>query len=677
MGLLMLLLTSAVSAQQDTTRSEVEDDLERVLEDFDPENPELNNDQFSEYLQELASNPVNINTADISELIRVPGLNLKVATALLHYRKTVASFTSVEELIEVKGIGPVTLDKIRPYITAGRAGTPERNGFFNFRNWTAGGKLEVFSRYQQSLEEKKGYRQLPAEGGYLGPPMKYYQRFRYRSEHFSANITQEKDPGELFEGTAGFDYFSWHVAIMDKGLLKDLVIGDYGLSFGQGLVMWNGGAFGKGREVTGAVNRNGRGVSAYSSAQETDFFRGGAATLGDKFQVTGFYSYRKRTASVIAGDTIRFPQSSGLHRTASERSRYNNTVQELYGGNIRGFLPIGHIGVTGYKTVFSKFIGKGTAVYDRYDFSGLSTSAFGIDYQFLLSSLLVFGEAARSENGGYGFITGMEHPLGGGTDLTMGYRNYSKDFQSIVGDGFGEMSGLPRNEEGIYVGLKHSVNSSISLSGYFDQYRFPAPRFGTTQSTRGYDWLGLLEIKLNRNLKLYMQVRSEIKEDEYEVPDQFGRAQRILGEALRSTYRAHVEYRVNRKVRIRSRGEFVQSRQAGGEKESGFLMYQDLRVMPAPKWKIDTRVTVFETHSFDTRVYQFENDLLYVMSNEVLFGQGQRLYILLNYKPYRFMEVWAKYGITIFEDELTIGSGLDEIQGNRRSEAGVQVRIRL
>lgn len=670
-------MTSAVSAQQDTTRSGVEDDLERALEDFDPENPELNPEQFSEYLQELASNPVNINTADISELVRVPGLNLKTATALVNYRENVEAFTSIEELTEVKGIGPVTLDKIRPYITAGVAETPERSGLFNFRNWTAGGKFEVFSRYQQSLEEKKGYRQLPAEGGYLGSPMKYYQRFRYRSEHISANITQEKDPGELFEGTAGFDYTSWHVAIMDKGLIKDLVIGDYGLSFGQGLVMWNGGAFGKGREVTGAVNRNGRGASAYSSAQETDFFRGAAATLGDKVQATGFYSYRKRTASVIAGDTIRFPQSSGLHRTASERSRYNNTVQELYGGNIRGRFPFGHIGATGYKTVFSKFIGKGTAVYDRYDFSGLSTSAFGIDYQILLTSLLVFGEAARSENGGNGFITGMEHPLGNDTDITVGYRNYSKDFQSILGDGFGEMSGMPRNEEGIYIGLKHRFSSSIILNGYFDQYKFPAPRFGTAQPTRGYDWLGLVEIKLNRNLQLYLQVRSEIKEDEYEVSDQFGRAQRILGEALRSTYRAQVEYRVNKMVRIRSRGEFVQSRQAGDEKESGFLMYQDLRVLPSPKLKIDARVTVFDTDSFDTRVYQFENDLLYVMSNEVLFGQGQRLYILLNYKPYRFMEVWAKYGITIFEDELTIGSGLDEIQGNRRSEAGVQVRFRL
>lgn len=674
----ILFLARPINAQQqDTTKADVQEDLERALEDFDPSNPELENEQFTQYLQDLAVNPVNINSADINELLRVPGLNFKTAQAILSYRTINKTFQSVDELIKVKGIGPVTLEKISPYVTEGFEKRPKRVRFGSYRNITAGGKLEVFSRYQQNLEVRKGYQQPATEGGYLGSPIKYYQRFRYRSDHLSANITQEKDPGEPFEGTAGFDYLSWHVALKDNGFLKDLVIGDYGLSFGQGLVLWNGGAFGKGREVTGAVNRNGRGVSAYSSAQEANFFRGIAATVGGKLQFTGFYSYRKRTASVIAGDTIRFPQTSGLHRTENERSRYHNTRQELYGGNIRGELPFGYIGATAYKTVFSKFIDAGNAIHDRFDFSGISSLAAGIDFQLIVASILIFGEAARSENGGYGFITGVESPLGEDTDITMAYRNYSRDFQSILGDGFGELSGLPRNEEGIYLGLKHRLNQVFTLSGYFDQYKFPFPRFGTTRPTQGYDWLGLLEIKVNRNLQFYMQARSETKEDEFDSVDQFGRSQRKLGDAKRSTFRAQVEYWINKKVRIRTRGEFVQSRQAGGVMETGYLMYQDLRMVASSKWKIDSRITVFETESFNTRVYQFENDLLYVMSNEMLFGQGQRLYVLVNYEPFRFMEVWAKFGITIFENQLTIGSGLDEIQGNRRSDVGVQVRFRL
>lgn len=669
-------MTGTVLAQQeDSTRSEVQEDLERALEVFDPSNPDFDTERLTQFLQDLAASPININSADADALLNIPAINLKIAQFIVRHRQQVKPFESVEELSLVSGLGKVTLEKIRPYVTVGSGLELGKKLYTNYRYWTANDKIEIFSRYQQTLQQQEGYKRPPQEGGYIGNPLKYYQRLRYRSDHLSANITQEKDPGEPFGGSAGFDFFSGHFALHDNGKLQNLIIGDYGLSFGQGLVLWDGGAFGKGREVISAVNRNERRASPYSSAQETDFYRGVAATYGGKLQLTGFYSYRKRSASVINGDTTRFPQSDGLHRTENERSRFNNTRQELYGGHIRAELPFGFIGATGYKTVFNKFIDGGDAIYDRHDFSGTSTSSLGVDYKFLLASSLMFGEAARSENGGYGIIMGVESPVGRDTELTLAYRNYAKDFQSILGDGFGEVSGQPKNEEGIYLGLRHSISSSITLSGYFDQFRFPGPRFGTNQSTQGYDWLGLLEVELNKNLQFYVQARSEIEDDEFEVPDEFGRTLRKLEEARRSTLRAQFEYWVNNKVRLRTRGEVVQSQQAGEDPEFGYLMYQDLRFIASKKWKFDARITVFETDSFDTRVYQFENDLLYVLSNEVLFGQGQRLYILLNYELVSYLEIWAKFGITIFEDELTIGSGLNQIQGNTRSDVGFQLRF--
>ncbi|MDZ7692649.1 MAG: hypothetical protein U5K69_16225 [Balneolaceae bacterium] len=66
--------------------------------------------------------------------------------------------------------------------------------------------------------------------------------------------------------------------------------------------------------------------------------------------------------------------------------------------------------------------------------------------------------------------------------------------------------------------------------------------------------------------------------------------------------------------------------------------------MPSSKWTVDARITMFETDNYQARVYQFENDLLYVFSNSVLYNQGQRLYLLVNYEPFDVMEVWAKFG---------------------------------
>lgn len=662
---------------RDTTRTEVQDDLEQALEDFDPSDPEFDIESLTQYLQDLAANPVNVNKADADALLGIPGVNLQTARAIVAYRKEVKPFENVYELREVSGIGAATLENMLPYITVGSGIELGRVLYTDHRYWTYNGKLEVFSRYQQTLQQQEGYRRTPAEGGYIGEPFKYYQRFRYRSSHMSANITQEKDPGEPFEENLGFNFLSGHIALSDNGRLQDFVIGDYGLSFGQGLVLWNGGAFGKGREVTGSVNRNERGISAYASAQETDFYRGVAATYGGKLQVTGFYSNRRRSASVINGDTVRYPRSDGLHRTLNERAVFNNMNQEMYGGRIRAELPFGFVGVTGYKLIFNKFVNSGNAVYNRYDFTGTGSSAFGMDYRLLLGPASIFGEAAGSENGGYGIVSGLESPLGPDTEVTFSYRHYSKDFQSLLGDGFGEASGRPRNEKGIYLGLRQALNQTITLSGYFDQFWFPYPRFGTIRPTRGYDWLGLFSVRINRSLQVYLQARSEIKEDEFEVSDALGRTIRKLGAARRSSFRAHFEYWVNRRFRVRTRAEVVKSTQAEDVIETGYLLYQDLRIIPSKMWKLDMRITVFETESFNSRVYQFENDLLYVMSNEMLYGRGQRLYLMANVKPLGFLEIWTKFGITIYEDQLTIGSGLNQIEGNRRSDLGVQIRFRF
>jgi len=63
-----------------------------------------------------ASVKVDVNTADVEELTRIPGIGPKTAEAIVAYRKDVGPFKTVEELIEVKGIGPKKLETIRPFL---------------------------------------------------------------------------------------------------------------------------------------------------------------------------------------------------------------------------------------------------------------------------------------------------------------------------------------------------------------------------------------------------------------------------------------------------------------------------------------------------------------------------------------------------------------------------------
>lgn len=60
---------------------------------------------------------VNINTADAALLETVPGIGPTIANRIIAYREANGPFQKVEDLLKVSGIGPKTLEKIKPYLT--------------------------------------------------------------------------------------------------------------------------------------------------------------------------------------------------------------------------------------------------------------------------------------------------------------------------------------------------------------------------------------------------------------------------------------------------------------------------------------------------------------------------------------------------------------------------------
>jgi competence ComEA-like helix-hairpin-helix protein len=65
----------------------------------------------------LAPNSININTASKEELTLLPGIGDAYAERIILYREDYGAFTSVEDLVKVRGIGPRRLEQIKPYIT--------------------------------------------------------------------------------------------------------------------------------------------------------------------------------------------------------------------------------------------------------------------------------------------------------------------------------------------------------------------------------------------------------------------------------------------------------------------------------------------------------------------------------------------------------------------------------
>ncbi len=84
------------------------------------------------------------------------------------------------------------------------------------------------------------------------------------------------------------------------------------------------------------------------------------------------------------------------------------------------------------------------------------------------------------------------------------------------------------------------------------------------------------------------------------------------------------------------------------------------------------RLQYFETDDYNSRIYAYENDVLFSYSIPAFFDKGYRYYININYDFKKKLSFWLRWTQTIYHDQTSIGSGLDEIPGNHKSEIKLQ-----
>ncbi len=355
MGLAGILLLAGCSHTKNLIENDQTDSIQEAVESAMNTRIDQNNaanlTSLANDLQELAENPVNINTADESELLRIPWLKRKIVRSIIAYRNKVKPFETKSSIQDVRGIGKATYQKIKPFITVGSESQKWRSVYNRKTYWTSNSHISVITRFQRILQNPLGYTRNSGTH-YAGNPARYYDRVTYVSNHLAANVTMEKDPGETMDGKLGFDYSSGSLSVKNVGFVRKLAIGDYHVTFGQGLVLWNGSAFGKGSDVIGGPERNATGIRGYRSSDENHFFRGFAVTVGRKWQNSFFISDRNFSSSVISGDTVRFPSMTGLYRTATERARRYDNRNKLIGGHSSYTFRNGVVGLTGYASSF-------------------------------------------------------------------------------------------------------------------------------------------------------------------------------------------------------------------------------------------------------------------------------------------------------------------------------------
>ena len=657
---------------------------EQQLESITENNEDLETEDDS-YLQQMVqyiNNPINLNTADVAELNQLRILTPIQIQNFILYRTLFGKLVDLYELQAVPGWDVTTIQKIRPYINVSSQVLITNTLNNRLRN----GDHSMLVRVTQVPERSKGYLldSSTATNFYPGSPQKILFRYKYTYKNlFQYGIVGEKDAGEQFfkgKQKQGFDFYSAHIFARKIGIIKSLAIGDFTVNLGQGLTQWQNLAFKKSVDVIN-IKREADVLRPYNSAGEINFHRGLGITLAKKnWQFTVFGSYKNIDANFVADTSqsqdefISSLQTSGYHRTKSESDDKGVQRQLAFGGNFAYQYKRLHLGVNGIHYVFKLPLIKSTEPYNKYALSGKSFGNYSFDYAYTFKNLHFFGEAAFTSKFDKAFINGVIISASSRVDMSLLYRNISRSYQSLYTSAFTE-STYPNNEKGLYTGISIRPNNSWRIDAYTDFYRFPWLRFRVDAPSTGSDYLIQLNYKPNKQLEIYTRYHSESKAINLN-PDQLTLSPVV--QQPKKNWRTQVSYKINAAVSLRNRTEMVWFDKKGIAAEQGFLTYFDIIYKPLLRpYSGSLRLQYFETDGYNSRLYAYENDVLYSFSIPVFYDKGYRYYININYDINKKLTLWIKWAQTVYKDKTLIGSGLDEINGNTKSEIKLQAMYKF
>jgi hypothetical protein len=188
----------------------------------------------------------------------------------------------------------------------------------------------------------------------------------------------------------------------------------------------------------------------------------------------------------------------------------------------------------------------------------------------------------------------------------------------------------------------------------------------------GVDYLSQVTYKPNKQLEIYVRYRTESKAKNYNPGGAFTSP---VVPKPRQSFRSQLNYRINPAVTFRNRVELIWFDRKGGGAQNGFLSYVDLLYKPMmKKYSGNIRLQYFETGGYDSRMYAYENDVLYSFSIPVFYDKGYRYYLNFNYDFSKRLTGWFRLAQTIYKDKTVVGSGLDEIPGNKKTEVKLQLQ---
>jgi hypothetical protein len=476
-------------------------------------------------------------------------------------------------------------------------------------------------RYRKEWDEKTrlSYIYRHGEGFFEG-----YHLLRLKSALSSqvrVGFILERDQGEKFWFRNGPAYWGgfleWNMA---SHRIKRLIAGDYKVTLGQGLLFNN--QFRK-----GLVHGHGQlpvidhsWLLPFQGVDENRGLRGLAMEMKwHKLKSVVFLSSRHQDASINEDNQgIRTLQYSGLHTTESAEANRDRLWVSLAGMGLSYEINGGQVSLN----QILHYQDQPWAITNelRNEHDAYSTSFYGLSlsHRFQWETMLVYGEIAYQPGRAPGFTQGVILNAGK-QSWSLITRHLPKEYIAQYTQGLFR-SAFRNNETGLFLGYVFHISKIYEFSMNYDHAIQPWWSFSSGPDRFG----GIMTLRLSKKLRkrsnqsLRISIRSDHPSDGKKTW------------SFRTRY--HITKKLQNGLEWRTRSE-IGVTQTSDFREYSWLHYQEVKWsrLGAP-WQGLVRMTLYESDSFNGRLYAYEHRLGGNFLIPPFYGKGLETYLMLKYK---------------------------------------------
>lgn len=652
-----ILCTKAIRAQSshiDPIKSIVEYALASSIDGYDEA------EELSAHFESLLLHPVVFSDTTKENLDRLLILSDFQIGSVADYIRQFGIIKSAGEIQLIPGFDQELAELIAPFILLEKPASR----LFSIKD-IANARVQATGRAAVTLQRAKGYYDTTGNR-FKGSPFQEaiatnIAVTRGTAAHFHA----KKDAGEAGRLSKGFfDSFGASIQ-MDRPTknISKIVVGDYRISFGQGLMLSSSYDISSVADPT-LQNRKSK-LTASRSMNESNFYRGAALeAVAHPYSFTIAYSAKSADGHLSNSDSCKAVKvTTGLHRNEKELQDRSNIFEQMLAARAACQVAKSKVAAS--------------YMHSSQQISGTSTSTnlAALDFESKSKGLLIFGEIVSDLRTSNTLKLGATTRISPQAFFTASYKHKSKSTPIGVKSSIGSSQSL-YDDESFYAGIKVTPQYGLTAIAYAELYSYKYPKYLVSAPSDGFEAGASLSGKIGTSIEC--KVRFRHKQGATDIQQLQGNAS--LTERTKSNRGDMVaKYNINKNAQLTigtSTGTFKTESQP---LKIGYMLYTEGSLsVKKPSIKLYARFTAFDTESWDVALRSYENDLPGMYSTALLYPKGTRAYLMLRYTPSKSVNLWLKVAETVYSEETVFfGQGLDMIEGNRKTEVKMQATLEL